>query len=258
MPTPASKRDTYTTANALIIVDGKTASKAEANAIDPAAIQSVRVLKGEQAVKVYGEKGRNGVIEINKKTGDFSKMEIVKNVPDATKNPLYIVDGKEVLVTDVKQMNANNIESIDVLKGENAIKKYGERGKNGVVEITTKPPGHTTKDSIPDKVFTKVENEPEFPGGREAWLKYIVSQVEKNRDKFTREDFGTCLVKFIVNTDGSVSNVEDSTMKDTQLGKVAVEAIRSGPKWIPATQNDHVVAAYKLQPVSLTEPKLQP
>ena len=44
-------------------------------------------------------------------------------------------------------------------------------------------------------------------------------------------------------------------MKNTQLGKVAVEAIRSGPKWIPATQNNQVVAAYRLQPVTLTQPK---
>lgn len=50
--------------------------------------------------------------------------------------PLYIVDGKEV--KDIKNINPDDIESINVLKGESARKKYGEKGKNGVVEITTK------------------------------------------------------------------------------------------------------------------------
>ena len=37
-----------------------------------------------------------------------------------------------------KDLNPNEIESINVLKGEAAIKKYGDKGKDGVIEITTK------------------------------------------------------------------------------------------------------------------------
>ena len=81
-----------------------------------------------------------------------------------------------------------------------------------------------------------------------------MTQIKKNQDQFTEKDFGTCIVKFIVNTDGSVSNAEATTMKGSMLAKTSVDAIRTGPKWIPATQNDHVVAAYRLQPVTLTEP----
>ena len=51
-------------------------------------------------------------------------------------NPLYIIDGKEA--KDVDGISPNDIESIDVLKGESATKIYGKKGENGVVVVTTK------------------------------------------------------------------------------------------------------------------------
>ncbi|NAS11157.1 M56 family metallopeptidase [Poritiphilus flavus] len=52
--------------------------------------------------------------------------------------PLYILDGEEVDEKTFKSLSPDDIESIDVSKGEGALKKYGERAKYGVVEITTK------------------------------------------------------------------------------------------------------------------------
>jgi TonB-dependent SusC/RagA subfamily outer membrane receptor len=51
---------------------------------------------------------------------------------------LYIVDGKETTYDEVGKMDPDNIESISVLKGENAEKLYGAKGKNGVIIIKTK------------------------------------------------------------------------------------------------------------------------
>lgn len=54
--------------------------------------------------------------------------------------PLYIVDGKTVASIEGKDaINPNDIEKIDVLKGESATTQYGDKGKNGVILITTKP-----------------------------------------------------------------------------------------------------------------------
>src|SRR5665647_445748 len=141
------------------------------------------------------------------------------------------------------------------IRDRDAVNKFGERGKNGVVEIFLKPTGVIQKDTISNKIFTKVENEAEFPGGKGDWGKYITNQIIKTKDQFTEKDFGTCVVKFIVNTDGSVSNVEATTMKGSVLAKVSVDAIRTGPKWIPATQNGNIVTSYRLQPVTLTNPE---
>ena len=65
-------------------------------------------------------------------------MAIIKKIPEYCKNPIYFVDGKEISKTEINHIPTNNIESVTVLKGENAIKKYGEKGKNGVIEIITK------------------------------------------------------------------------------------------------------------------------
>jgi TonB-dependent SusC/RagA subfamily outer membrane receptor len=281
--------------NILYVVDNKPVSKEEAMSINPRDIESINVLKDESAVKQYGEKGKNGVIVIKKKTKAVSSS-IIENTgkPD----PIYFLDGKEISKDKMNTLSPNAIQSISVLKGESAIAVYGQKAKNGVILIKSKPEGlnttsvtigtntntsansihltnqndksskmnnntefnghpniNNTTDTIPDKIFTKVENEAEFPGGKEAWTKYIVSKVKASVDSLNDKDFGTCVVKFIVNTDGSVSEVEATTMKDTKLAEVAMNAIRTGPKWIPATQNDHVVASYRLQPVTLSNPE---
>jgi serine protease Do len=52
------------------------------------------------------------------------------------KTPLYILDGK--IVTSINDIAPTDIESVSVLKGAMAIKKYGEKAANGVVEIVSK------------------------------------------------------------------------------------------------------------------------
>ncbi len=182
-------------------------------------------------------------------------MITFKKSDGTTQNPIYFVDGKETNVSEMKNIPPGNIESINVIKGEDALKNYGDRGKDGVINITMKPEEKVQTDTIPEKLFTKVEYEAEFPGGHKAWIKYMVSKVQANKDSLKNEDFGTCVVKFIVNKDGSISNVEATTMQESQLAKIAVDALRTGPKWIPAKENGNFVASYRMQPVTLTDPK---
>ncbi len=105
-----------------------------------------------------------------------------------------------------------------------------------------------------DKVFTKVEIEAQFPGGAGAWTKYVSRAISSSIDEFTESDYGTVVVKFIVSKDGTISNVEATTMKGTKLAEIATNSIRKGPKWTPAQQNGRMVNAYRLQPVTLTNP----
>ena len=70
---------------------------------------------------------------------DDGKLTVSKDIMVIRHNnekPLYIIDGKESATLTVT--NPEDIESIEILKGEAAIKKYGDKAKNGVVEITTK------------------------------------------------------------------------------------------------------------------------
>jgi TonB-dependent SusC/RagA subfamily outer membrane receptor len=71
-----------------------------------------------------------------KKTITFVQKTTEKT--ELPKDVLYIIDGKEMESGSMKDIDPNTIKSINVLKGETALKLYGEKGKNGVIEITTK------------------------------------------------------------------------------------------------------------------------
>ncbi len=53
-------------------------------------------------------------------------------------DPLYILDGKAISKSEMKNLNPDAIASVNVLKGKPAISKYGKKARRGVVEITTK------------------------------------------------------------------------------------------------------------------------
>ncbi|WP_159017830.1 M56 family metallopeptidase [Algibacter sp. L3A6] len=129
----------------LYIVDGEEIKEADFQKIDPENIKSINVLKGKSAIDKYGEKAKNGAIEITTKNNNQNnsdslqtkktqhKLELAKD-----KQPLVYVDNEEVNYEDLKNLDTENIESMNVLKNKNATDKYGDKGKNGVIEITTK------------------------------------------------------------------------------------------------------------------------
>lgn len=105
-----------------------------------------------------------------------------------------------------------------------------------------------------DRIFQKVEIEAQFPGGPAAWAKYVQRAISAQLDEFTDSDYGTCVVRFVVDKQGNVSDVQATTMKGTKLAEIAVNAIRKGPKWTPAQQNGRYVNAIRIQPVTLQNP----
>jgi hypothetical protein len=77
-----------------------------------------------------------------KKDGD-GKVVYAYSLKAAGKNELpkdilYIIDGQESDAAAMKKLGPNSIKSINVLKGNSANNKYGDKGKNGVIEIITK------------------------------------------------------------------------------------------------------------------------
>lgn len=110
-----------------------------------------------------------------------------------------------------------------------------------------------------NQVFTKVEVEAQFPGGEGKWNQYVQRAVEKNIDDLVDDgQAGTCEVQFIVDKEGNVSNVEALSMKGSKLAEVAVNAIKRGPKWIPAIQNGRQVKAWRRQKITFRLPDEQP
>ena len=132
--------------NGLFLINGNYVSKAVVDKIDPKDIEKIDILKGQSAIKKYGEKGKNGVIEITMKensitinaTDPISVKDITVVVDGKKTQPLIIIDNKEVSQDEMNKLDPNRIGSVYVLQGESAIKKYGDKGKYGVIEILKK------------------------------------------------------------------------------------------------------------------------
>ena len=77
----------------------------------------------------------------NKNISPKDQANIVMKPSSSQKEkPLIVIDGVITSEINLNDLNPTNIQSMNVLKGEGAKVKYGEKGANGVVEITTKKP----------------------------------------------------------------------------------------------------------------------
>ena len=137
-------------AQPLIIVDGKEVNAKLMKAIDPKAIESVSVLKDKTGIVLYGEKGKNGVVIITLKDLDSGSLDEktdktkttirIRGIADMPEEeqPTYVVNGKVMSPKEAQTIKSEQIKSISILKGDGAKEKYGDKVKNGVIEITLK------------------------------------------------------------------------------------------------------------------------
>jgi hypothetical protein len=65
------------------------------------------------------------------------KSALSRCYDDPCAKPLFVVDGQR-LADDSVDLNPSEIESVEVFRGESALKQFGEAARNGVVVITTK------------------------------------------------------------------------------------------------------------------------
>lgn len=130
----------------LYIVNGKETDKTIALAFEPSAIQDIRVIKKDVALKVYGEKGKNGVVIINTKPGvgtpdSWTSGSLTVHGTDINKvlgaSPLLIVDDIEYPGKTLDEIAAvagvKRFENIDIYTPAEAMKTYGDKAKDGVI-----------------------------------------------------------------------------------------------------------------------------
>lgn len=103
-----------------------------------------------------------------------------------------------------------------------------------------------------DKEFKTVQIEAKFPGGPGEWRKYL----ERNLNNQTPTDNGaptgnyTVIVSFLVDKDGSISEVKAENDPGYGTAAEAVRAIKKGPKWTPAVQNGRNVIYRQKQSIT--------
>jgi hypothetical protein len=219
----------------------------------PRKIKSVDITTDDHLIIIYSDDKAEKITraEANERGIVSPPVKNVFRLKGAGDSALYFVDGVETTVENVEKINPGNIDSINVYKGESAERKFGKRGKNGVIQIRLKTMNGASIVQEGYKVFLQVETEAKFPGGRAAWQKFISASIKKVIDSLQEENKpGTCVVQFIVDAEGNLSEVKPLTMEGTLFAKTVTDAIKNGPKWIPAMQNGHKVKAYRRQPVT--------
>ncbi|MBR3884303.1 MAG: energy transducer TonB [Bacteroidaceae bacterium] len=101
-----------------------------------------------------------------------------------------------------------------------------------------------------EEIFNVVEDQPEFPGGMQALMKYLQDNINYPRISRENGSQGRSYVNFVVNTDGSITEVK--TLKsagDVYLDKEAVRVVESMPKWKPGKQAGKAVRVRFTLPV---------
>ena len=102
-----------------------------------------------------------------------------------------------------------------------------------------------------DKPFIKVEQDASFPGGMAAWQRYLGQNLRFPQEAIDAGLNGTVVVRFIVDKDGKISDVEVVSGPETGgVREEVVRVIRKSGKWVPAVQNGRYVKSYKQQPVT--------
>ena len=108
--------------------------------------------------------------------------------------------------------------------------------------------------------FQKVEIEAAFPGGDNAWKKYLENNMDidmlAKKVKMAKKEkvlVQTARIQFIVCKDGSICNVTtvNADEVDPVFKKEAERLIAISPQWKPASQDGRNVKAYRIQPITL-------
>lgn len=92
---------------------------------------------------------------------------------------------------------------------------------------------NTASPSDESEIFIRVDEFPEYPGGREAMQAYLTQKIVYPRDVVVEGVIGTVVVTFIVNINGSISKIKIIKGLHKSLDKIAVDAIKGMPAWKP-------------------------
>ena len=99
------------------------------------------------------------------------------------------------------------------------------------------------------EVYTIVEQAPRFPGGQEAWLRYLAANIKYPVDAQGRRIQGRVTVQFVVNKDGSISDAMIVRSIDPACDEEALRLINAMPRWEPARSGGKSVRARCVQQV---------
>lgn len=107
-----------------------------------------------------------------------------------------------------------------------------------------------TADPDSSKIFGAAEEMPSFPGGEKALMQYIKDNTYYPKEMCEGAAQGRVMVGFVINEDGSISDVKVLRSLTPECDEVAVKIVKGMPKWNPGKQNGKAVKTKYTVPVS--------
>ena len=171
------------------------------------------------------------VVELVASSEKFTAPEITDEVP-----PEEVMRGQD----DLAQTNTK----IGVYQVEGNDEEAGEVLKAQQVVVTEQPKEEETK------IFEVVEQMPSFPGGDAALMAFLSKNIKYPVVAEENGIQGRVIATFVVERDGSITDVKVVKSVDPSLDKEAVRVLKSMPKWIPGKQNGSAVRVKYTVPVT--------
>ena len=172
------------------------------------------------------------------------KVEPKKEVPVARETQKFVapVIKKDELVKETNQMKQMDQLDAKIAVGtethEGAKDRTIEAVRNDIA-VATPPPA--PKEEVTQKVFDVVEVMPSFPGGQGALIQYLNSHVKYPVVAQENGIQGRVTISFVVERDGSITDVKVARSVDPSLDKEAARVVSSMPRWTPGKQNGSAV-----------------
>ena len=173
------------------------------------------------------------------------KIEQVKEIPEVRETQKFTAPEikKDELVKEENQVKAMDELDKNVAVGakdqEGTKDRTVEAAREAVVEkveVKEEP-----KVEVQQKIFDVVEQQPSFPGGNGALMQWLGQNIHYPAVAEENGIQGRVVVSFVVEPDGSISNVQVVRGVDPSLDKEAVRVCKQMPKWNPGKQNGQAV-----------------
>ena len=179
-------------------------------------------------------------VEVEKQVVEKVKSSVKFTAPEIKKDNEVNPEDEIKSQDDLSKTNTA-IGSFDV-KGND--EEGGEVLKAQQVAIDEAPKEEETK------VFDVVEQMPSFPGGDAELMKFLSSHIKYPVVAEENGIQGRVIATFVVERDGSISDVKVIKSVDPSLDKEAIRVLKSMPKWIPGKQNGAPVRVKYTVPVT--------
>lgn len=199
---------------------------------------------------------------------ELSKLAQKKEAKVERKEPVKVEVEQKVIekVKSSVKFTAPEIKKDDEVKPEDEIKSQDDLAKTNTAIGTFDVKGNDeaegevlkAKEVIADekpkeeetKVFDVVEQMPEFPGGAAALMKWLSDNIKYPSIAEENGIQGRVVCTFVVERDGSVTDIQVARSVDPSLDKEAIRVLKKMPKWIPGKQNGSAVRVKYTVPVT--------